>query len=273
MRNQPGAIFTQSLHPDVHDLLTANICRRLVGKQLAKDFEQLLSINITKKDVTFRSANGRLLHGWFLELPGTRRVFLYSHGKGNNIYGKIHIARNLLMCGGSVLMYDYQGYGLSEGRASVEGACDDAVAAYDYLRQREHRDARDIIAFGESLGTGITGQLIQHREVGGVILHSGFVSLISAGREMLPWLRLYPDCVFPHQILDNDAVFSKPHPPLCLVHGQEDKTISFTNAEELYKHAAESKTLVALPGVGHCSFGRSNEAIVAINRFLKQSDL
>ncbi|CAN5560140.1 hypothetical protein BH10CYA1_BH10CYA1_25990 [soil metagenome] len=74
-----------------------------------REFDQLRSVNITKKDVVFKSANGRLLRGWFLELPGSKLVFLYSHTKGNNMYGKIHIARNLLLCGGSVLMYDYQG--------------------------------------------------------------------------------------------------------------------------------------------------------------------
>lgn len=236
-------------------------------------FDQLKSVGITKKDVVFRSANGRLLRGWFIELPGTKRVFLYSHAKGNNIYGKIHIARNLLLCGGSVLMYDYQGYGRSEGKASIDNACDDAVAAYDYLNQRENRDTKDIIAFGESMGAGVTTELVQRRTVGGVILHSGFSSLMSAGRETLPWLRLYPDWCFPRRILDVVAVFRKPHPPLLLIHGHDDTVTCVKNSEEIYSQALEPKTLVVLPDVGHCSFGKSNEAVDAIKNFLKQNHL
>lgn len=238
-----------------------------------KQFEQLKSFQITKKNVSFKSANGRLLSGWFLELPGTKRVFLYSHAKGNNIYGKIHVARNLLLCGGSVLMYDYQGYGLSQGKPSIEGACDDAVAAYDYLRQQEHRDGKDIIAFGESFGAGVTGQLVERRLVGGVILHSGFTSLMHEGRKQLPWLWLYPAQSFPHQILDSVSVMRKAHPPLLLIHGQNDVITDFKNSEEIYNRAVEPKILVVLPEVGHCSFGKSNEAVAAIKTFLTQNKL
>ena len=124
---------------------------------LEVEFDQLQKFGIRKKDVNIRSADGKHIKGWFFELPCTKRVFLYSHGKGNNIYGKLHVARSLLSCGGSVLMYDYQGYGASEGRASLQNACDDGVAAYDYLIEKEHRSGHDIIGFGESLGSGVTG--------------------------------------------------------------------------------------------------------------------
>ncbi len=92
-----------------------------------------------------------------MRVPNAHRVFLYSHAKGNNLFGKLHVAENLLTCGGSVLSYDYQGYGQSEGKASIAGSCDDAVAAYDYLRNSEHYKAKDIIAYGESFGSGVTG--------------------------------------------------------------------------------------------------------------------
>ncbi|MBS1956269.1 MAG: alpha/beta hydrolase [Cyanobacteria bacterium SZAS-4] len=133
-------------------------------------FDQLKSVGITKKDVFFRSANGRLLRGWLLELPGTNRVFLYS-------------------------------------------------------------------------------------------------------RETLPWLRLYPDWCFPRQILDVAAVFRKPHPPLLLIHGQDDTVTCVKNSKEIYNQALDPKSLVVLPGVGHCSFGKSNEAVDAIKTFLKQNQL
>lgn len=157
------------------------------------EWAQLSKKGVTRKNVVLKSANGRHLQAWFLELPGTRRVFLYSHGKGNNIYGKIHVAESLLNCGGSVFMYDYQGFGQSEGRASPQNAVDDCVAAYDYLVNVEHRNAREIIGFGESFGTGVTGQLSMKRRLAAVIFQSGFASLKSAARESLFWLWLYPD--------------------------------------------------------------------------------
>jgi len=121
------------------------------------ELDRLRARGIESRFVEFRSANGRKIRGLFMRVPNAHRVFLYSHAKGNNLFGKLHVAENLLTCGGSVLSYDYQGYGQSEGKASIAGSCDDAVAAYDYLRNSEHYKAKDIIAYGESFGSGVTG--------------------------------------------------------------------------------------------------------------------
>lgn len=170
-------------------------------------------------------------------------------------------------------MYDYQGFGRSQGSATVEGTCEDAVAAYDYLIQHEKRTAKDIIAVGESWGSGVTGQLVMQREVAGVIMHSGFASLVSAGRHRFFWLRLYPDWSFPKNLrLDNMAVFSKPHPPLLIVHGKTDIVIPCQEAKLLFERATEPKTLFLLP-LGHCTFGKGNEFSVVVRRFLQENHL
>ncbi len=236
-------------------------------------FAQMSRFGITKKQVVLTSADGRRLEAWFLELPGTRRVFLYSHGKGNNIYGKLHVAQSLLSCGGSVLMYDYQGYGKSEGRASLKNACDDGVAAYDYLVQQEHRTGNDIIGFGESLGSGVTGQLVKRRRLGGVIFQSGFSSLKAAAADSMIWLRAYPNWCFPRQMMDNVEVFSKPHPPLLISHGTGDTIVRYKNALELYNKAIQPKTLLTLPGGHHGTVGANGEFYVAIRKFLKENNL
>ncbi len=59
----------------------------------------------------------------------------------------------LLHCQGSVLLYNYRGYGSSGGRPSLDGVCLDAVAAYDYLSKTEHYEPAQIIAYGESFGS------------------------------------------------------------------------------------------------------------------------
>jgi fermentation-respiration switch protein FrsA (DUF1100 family) len=240
---------------------------------LDAEFLRLAKNGVVKKNVVLKSTNGRRLEGWFFELPGTTRVFLYSHGKGDNIYGKIHVAQSLLTCSGSVLMYDYQGYGKSEGRTSPENACDDCVAAYDYLINDEHRSDKDIIGVGESFGSGVTGQLLKKRRLAAVIFQSGFASLKSAGSERYFWLRLYPDWCFPHQILDNVEVFSKPHPPFLMSHGTNDSVVSYQNAMLLYNSAIPPKTLLTMPGGGHGTVGAKGEFYTAVRKFLKDNKL
>lgn len=240
---------------------------------VAGELSQICQKGITCQDITLKSANGKLIYGWFFELPGTRRVFLYSQGKGNNRYRKLHMVAKLLKCGGSVLIYDYQGWGHSQGRASVQGSCDDAVAAYDYLVQTAGRKPGEIIAYGESFGSGVTGQLAIKRKVAAVILMSGFASLKSVGRETYPLLRLYPDCTFPSQIMDNTAVFSKPHVPLLMIHGQKDQVISFANAKSLFEAAIEPKEMLVLEQGRHVSFGNKGEWSCAIKNFIAKYNL
>lgn len=249
-------------HPDrrTHDIS--------VAMKLLKDFYKA-----EREDVSFRSANGRTIRGWYFEKPDAKRVFLVSYGRGGNMHRRLNLARVLLQAGGSVLLYDYEGYGLSEGTPSLDSVCDAALAAYDYLVEQKHVKGKNIIGFGESFGTGVTGQLVRNRELGGAILLSGYSSLLRAGRDALPWLHLYPDALFPEQMLDNVAVFSQPHPPLLIVHGKCDNLLSFHNAEDLFAKATPPKMLLAVPDGKHCSFGAEKEFFRTLNDFLTQNNL
>ncbi|MFY0022366.1 hypothetical protein ABTQ05_20790, partial [Acinetobacter baumannii] len=86
----------------------------------------------------------------------------------------------------------------------------------DYLIASEHRTAHDIIGYGESFGSGVTGQLLKRRSLAGVIFQSGFASLKTAARDTLFWLQFYPDWMFPAQMMDNEPLFTRPHPPLLI---------------------------------------------------------
>lgn len=232
------------------------------------ELQDIRAQHISVKELAFPSQNGMLLHGLFFERPDTKRLFLLSHGKGNNIYIQVQRARLLLGCGASVFMYDYQGFGRSQGRPTVAGTCDDAIAAYDFLVNHEKRTGNDIIAVGQSWGSGPTGQLAAKRPLGGVIMHAGFSSLCDAARDTLFWLRLYPDWCFPRQfLLDNVAIFSKPHPPLLIIHGKTDQVIPCTEAERLFAAAVEPKTLLLLPR-GHSSVGDGVVFASAVRQFM-----
>lgn len=236
-------------------------------KSLESDFK------VKREEVSFPSSDGTIIRGWFFRLPKSNRVFLVSQGKGSSLSNRAGMARMLLHCGGSVFIYNYRGLGKSEGRPSLDGICLDAVAAYDFLVREKGFPASGIIAYGESFGSGVTGQLVSLRPVGGVIMQSGFSSLLRASRDVLPWLHFYPDSWFPKQMLDNVAVFSKPHPPLLIIHGKKDQLVSCQNANDLFQAACEPKTLLILKDGEHGSFGKGNDYFIAVGKFLKDHQL
>ncbi len=261
-------VFLSPFNSPLYELIMFP-CPDFRTPDVSKMLISLRPYGIDASEIEFKSLNGKVLRGLFLEKKGSKRVFLFSHTKGNNAYFQIEKARCMCAFNASVFLYDYQGFGKSEGRMSVNNSCDDALAAYDYLQKVRNYSAENIIAVGQSYGSGVSGQLCKRRKLAAVIMLSGFSSLSSAGKKSLLWLQAYPDAAFPKQDLDNVEVFSKPHPPLLIVHGDQDRVISVEEAKRLFAKAIEPKQLLILRG-GHCSFGDGADFAVCVSDFLKK---
>jgi uncharacterized protein len=224
-------------------------------------------------DVFFAAPDGARLHAWYFVLPGSTKTILLSHGSGGPMEFRLELANLLLKSGFSVFMYDYEGFGKSSGKPSLQNICDDGVAAFDYLVKQKRIRAIDIVLYGESLGTGVSCEISKQRQAGGIILQSGFSSLIEAGRDVMPLLHFYPDSSFPTPNMNSVATLRGPHPPLLLIHGKKDNLLSYKNSETLMKEAMPPKRLVLLPDATHDNICHADvpETTKALKTFL--SDL
>jgi fermentation-respiration switch protein FrsA (DUF1100 family) len=203
------------------------------------------------ENVYFPSANGKNLHAWMFALPGATKTMLVSHGNGGNLTYRQGLVSLLLQAGASVLVYDYQGYGKSEGRPSVAGICADGMAAYNYLTEKRNIAPKDIIIFGESIGTGVACYIASQKPCAGIILQSPYTSMPAIAREKMPLMRLYPDFLMPSPKLDNLSVLEQAHPPLLLIHGAKDEIIPVAHSEQLFKQALDPKRFIRMPDAGH----------------------
>lgn len=179
------------------------------------------------------------------------KVILISHGNGGNINYRLSLALTLLGCGASVIMYDYEGYGQSTGEPSVPAIKRDGLAAYDYVKNNLHYQPKDIVLYGESLGSGVTVNIAAHRPAGGVIIQSGFASLSSAARERLPWIWIYPDFTLANFEMDNVAYLRGVHAPVLIIHGTEDLTLPVHHADTMFAEATEPKQFLRIKKAGH----------------------
>jgi hypothetical protein len=216
---------------------------------LVSRFEPLSRLYSSIELVNFNNANSRLT-GCFLILNPAAPIALVSHGNAGNLSHRTILAEALLRSGFSVFLYDYQGYGCSQGSPSIKGVVDDAVSAYDYLVNVEHIPSSQIVAYGESLGCGVTAELSKVRSVRAIVLQSGFPSLTWAAHDRLWFTWLYPQVWFPD--LDCiSAVRSNDHAPLLIVHGTEDAAFPVAYAKLLYDKASDRKKLVIIDGLRH----------------------
>jgi fermentation-respiration switch protein FrsA (DUF1100 family) len=176
------------------------------------------------------------------ENPDAQYTILFSHGNAEDIGTIAPFNRRLRDSGFAVFTYDYQGYGLSEGSPSVEAAYEDIQAAYKYLTEGRGLAPDRIIIHGRSLGGGPSVELASRESVGGLILESTFTS---ASRVLID------APIFPIDAFENITKIGSVKCPVLIVHGKQDRTISFTHAEQLFAAANEPKGTFWVDDAGH----------------------
>lgn len=223
--------------------------RPTVGCNLTDDM--ILVPGIKQKTFYIDCGGGGKLHCMLFRVPHSDTLTIVNHGNAGNIANRIHIADAVTKAGSSTLLYDYRGYGLSHGVPSIEGILADGLTVYDYAHDKLHYSPEHIFLYGESIGSGVTCYVANHRKCRAVILQSGIASIPAVAKRFFAVLNLYPDFVFPEPHLDNVAAVRTIHVPILIMSGQIDDTVRVQNSEQLYANANQPKQLVVLPHSGH----------------------
>lgn len=218
------------------------------------------------QDVIFPTADGSLLHGVYVgvasptgpddgvrsnDAPATRPVLLYSHGNAGHLGMRFpRIAALVATLPLDVFIYDYRGFGASQGRPTVAGAVEDGEAALRWLHTQRGVEPERVILYGESLGTGIATALAAPRldRIAGLVLESGFRSLSWRAGRRFP---LIGPLVLSRDLPSTD-ILAGYHGPLLVIHSRDDEVIPFADGEALLAAAPTSyKHHLWLDGVGH----------------------
>lgn len=223
----------------------------------------------TAKDVFFSAPNGKKLHGWYFNVPKAQRTLLVHHGQGGNVTSYIDAISIFLKSGCSVLVYDYEGFGRSEGTPTNPGVVKDGEAAYDYARKELGLTPNEIIHCGISLGTGVACQVATTRKSAAVVLLSPYTSLKNLAKELWPMLDYYPSSMFPPDLKTTEFVAKNKTVPLIIVHGARDKMIPVHHSDELYAMADSPKQYKRYENRGHCDLP-ADEAEGILKNFLKE---
>ena len=211
-------------------------------------FADPAAIGLAFDDVTFAAADGVSLHGWFV--PGRTDVtLLWCHGNGGNIS---HRLENLLLVhnelGLNVFLFDYRGYGRSDGKPSEQGTYLDAEAALRYLDSRNDVFSERIIYFGSSLGGGVAVELAVRSRPYGLILESAFPSIPYMARLSFPFLPMH---LFLQARYDSEAKIGKVDTPLLILHGDRDDLVPIEAGRILFNAAKDPKDFHTIVGAGH----------------------
>lgn len=221
-------------------------------------------IGLTYHDVEFYSRDNTLLHGWWLPAADTvKGTILFLHGNAENISTHIANVEWLPQHGYNVFIFDYRGYGKSEGQSELDGIIQDAYSAIDTALSHPENGHKPIIVYGQSLGGAIAVHAVAHSAKRGhikaLIVESSFSSYHQIAREKfarfwLTWPFQYP---LSWSITDKyspmDSVADISPIPLLLVHGEADRIIPPHHGQQLFAAARPPKELWLYPEAYHIS--------------------
>ena len=197
-------------------------------------------------------AEGIRVHAWWSvpeDWVATRGAVLFCHGNGGNLswWGRVienwHEHRSE-----AFLIFDYPGYGKSEGRPSEDGCYAAASAAYNWMTESQQVPGERILLVGQSLGTGVATHLALDCRHRALVLISPFTSMPDMAAEKLP---MFPGRWFVHNHFDNIGRIGLCHRALLIVHGVADDTVPFHHGEKVFSAAHSPKRFLRLDGVGH----------------------
>ena len=216
-------------------------------------------------DAWFESSDGTRLHGWFAEAKQPRAVILYMHGNGGNVTTRRDVLRLFRdQLGSSVLVFDYRGYGRSEGIPTEDGVLADARAARRWLAAKTGVREEDIVLVGHSLGGAVAVDLAARDGARGLVLENTFTSLPDVARSHFP---LLPFRHLMHSRLDSLAKIPTYRGPPLMKHGDDDEIVSYAFGKKLFAAANEPKQFTSIPGGRH-NDPPSREFLSALDQFL-----
>jgi pimeloyl-ACP methyl ester carboxylesterase len=192
------------------------------------------------------------LRVWYLPAESDRGTVIYSMGDAGNMACYLFSADLLTRIGWSVVMYDYEGFGGSDGKASLYALSRDLRAVIDWTRNHTGRD--QVTLMGMSLGSipSIALAVEYPEAVNGVILDSPIglrsqifrFGFLVAGQSGPLIDRLSPDMV------SEDIISGLKQPLLIFAHGR-DFISTLSSVQTLFDRAAGPKELVTYPDLGH----------------------
>ena len=208
-------------------------------------------VGLSFEDLRLTTDDDVKIAAWYVPHERAHGTVIFCHGNAGNIADRLHTLKELHRLGVNVLIFDYRGYGESDGKPTENGTYADAEAAWRYLANTRSEPAERIVIFGRSLGGAVAIELAGRHTPAALIVESSFTSITDVGRlhyPLLPvrWLVTYRYA----------SVEKVPHLTCrkLFLHGQEDELIPLTMGLRLFDAAADPKQFIETPG-GHNESG------------------
>lgn len=221
-------------------------------------------------DLRFAAEDGTVLHGRLARFVGAQRAVLFCHGNRGNVFTPYNEDTQRALRRATrahVLVWDYRGYGCSEGRPREKLVQGDALAALAALESATAIARSEIVVVGQSLGGAVAIDLASRTRLRGLVVLSSFTNVndMASFAARLPLGFLVPES------WDSLEKVARIDGPKLFVHGDADDVIPFEQGERLFAAAKEPKQFLRLHNADQFpSLYRDSEVVAAIASFVNR---
>lgn len=231
--------------------------------------EEARAWNPGYEEVWIEPPGGPRLHAWLHRGSRPGLAVLVCHGNAGHLGVQEGLLEPYRRLGVTALLFDYRGYGLSEGKPDEEGIAADTLAAFDRLAGWTGLPPGRLLVHAKSLGGAPAVRAAAARGAGGLVLESVFTSALDLGRHHYPFL---PISLLLEDRLDVASRLPEVRAPILVLHGERDDIVPARHGKRLAEIAGERARLVLLPRSGHNDTfeAESGRYLTALGEFLDQ---
>lgn len=212
----------------------------------------------------------RSYHGWGRRVAFDAPTVLYFGGNFEHseqfFTGMSHSGRWQYFDSCNVVMIDYPGYGLSEGKTTYGNLLRMADVTYRFVSESDFYGSGKTIVMGLSLGTGIAVYVAANYDVDGLILMAPYNNGTALYNSRLNIFH-GPVRLLIRNPLPSDELVRQVTAPALLFASEDDEVIPFAMSRQLYEACGDAE-FVPLQGLGHTEIFRDRGVLEQIADFI-----
>ena len=199
-------------------------------------FGDKLEVEVEKVKI-ITSDNINLL-GWFHKKDLKKfKTIVYFHGNAGKLENIIHKLNHFKDIDINFLIIAWRGFSGNKGKPNEKGLYIDGNSTILWLKNLGLKE-KDIILYGESLGTGVATEIAQSNNYAGLVLETPFTSMVEAAKNFYPYI---PVSLLLKDKYDNQNKIKNINIPVLVMHGEVDQIVPFWMGKKIYEMANQPK--------------------------------
>jgi fermentation-respiration switch protein FrsA (DUF1100 family) len=216
--------------------------------------------------ITYKTKDGLQLHGFYAPpLDKHKPTLIFFQGNAGDLGQRADKIKLWQEWGYGLFLPTYRGYHGNAGSPTEEGLYDDARAALRTLKDAFKIDRKDLIIYGESLGTGIAVQMAVEGDERGLVLEVPYTMVPDIGSHRYPFVPIFWLAWDRFESINKIRGIKS---PLLVLKAGHDTVIPSILAQRLFDKAAEPKKLVTHPTADHMDIYTSPAVVNEIRKFM-----